>query len=339
MSYPRLVRPAKISFGITEACPLNCRHCYADCAAGPKPGERGIAEWHGLADQVIEDGVIQIYIEGGEPLLKPGLVGLLAHCAERAMVLLRTHATLVDAPMAARLLAAGIGRVLVDLMGADAATHDAATGTRGSFAASCAGLRHLAAAGIATDVLVILTRQTAPQLNAILRLAASLGAERVGILRLYPLGRARAAWPELALSLAAQMAALAALDPPAGLGVMQSWHPRDRNCCWQAAAVNAAGRAIGCMYLRDDVDFGPVLGAQAVPYRDVWDHHPLYLRLRGGDGIKADCHDCSGDDGSRGGCRSTAHAFHGRWDAPDPFDAPLNAGVDLTQLPGAMRHG
>ena len=339
MPHSRLERPAKISFGITESCPLNCRHCYADCDHQPKPHEHGIAEWRDLADQLIADGVIQIYIEGGEPLLKPGIVDLIAHCARQAMVLLRTHATLIDATMAARLKAAGVGRVLVDLMGANADTHDAATGTPGSFAASCEGLRHLREADIATDVLVILTRQTAPELNALLRVAQALGAERVGILRLYPLGRARKRWSELALPLDEQMAAIAALDPPPGLGVMQSWHPRDRNCCWQAAAVNAAGQAIGCMYLREYVDFGPVMGPQAVPHRDVWDHHPLYLRLRDGDGIKQDCSACSGDDGSRGGCRSTAFAFRGRWDAPDPFDAPLNGGVDLTRLPGEPAHG
>src|SRR5476649_920073 len=146
MRQNRLTSPAKISFGITEACPLDCRHCYADCANSPKPDERSIDEWRALADQLIGDGVIQIYIEGGEPLLKPGLTELIAHCAQRAMVLLRTHATLVDHVLATRLRAAGVGRVLVDLMGANAATHDAATGTPGSFAASCAGLRHLDAA-------------------------------------------------------------------------------------------------------------------------------------------------------------------------------------------------
>ena len=35
---PRLERPPKVTLGITEACPLRCRHCYADCASSPKPG-------------------------------------------------------------------------------------------------------------------------------------------------------------------------------------------------------------------------------------------------------------------------------------------------------------
>ena len=330
---PALSSPPKISLGITEACPLQCRHCYADCAATPKPDELAIETWMTVVDQLIADGVIQFYFEGGEPLLKPGFLDLLARCARDAMTLLRTHGTLIDDAMADALQAAGVGRVLVDLMGAEAATHDRATGVPGSFAASCAGLRRCAERGIATDALVILTRQTAPELNALLRLAASLGAERVGVLRLYPLGRAKRRWAELALSLDEQMAAIRALDPPPGLTVMQSWHPYDRNCCWQAAAVDAAGRAIGCMYLREYADFGRVAGEGANRYLDIWRHHPTYLRLRAGTGIERACGDCSTNDGSAGGCRASAYAFHGRWTAPDPFDVTMNDGVDLRVLP------
>ena len=52
-------------------------------------------------------------------------------------------------------------------------------------------LEECARRGIPVDALVVLTRRTAPRLNGILRLAHRLGAERVGILRLYPLGRAK----------------------------------------------------------------------------------------------------------------------------------------------------
>ncbi|MCK8784065.1 radical SAM protein [Roseomonas sp. NAR14] len=334
---PALLSPPKISLGVTEACPLRCRHCYADCDAAPKPAELGIDAWMALADRLIADGVIQFYFEGGEPLLKPGFPALLARCARDAMTLLRTHGTLIDDAMADALRAAGVGRVLVDLMGACAGTHDAATGVPGSFAASCAGLRRCAERGIATDALVILTRQTAPELNDLLRLAAGLGAERVGVLRLYPLGRAKRRWDELALSLEEQMAAIRGLDPPPGLSVMQSWHPYDRNCCWQAAAIDATGRAIGCMYLREYADFGRVAGEGAVPFLDIWRHQPAYRRLRAGTGIERACGDCAGNDGSRGGCRASAYAFHGRWTAPDPFDEALNDGIDLRVLPGHAR--
>jgi radical SAM protein with 4Fe4S-binding SPASM domain len=307
---------------------MNCRHCYSDCSEDIESNELDIDAWIRFADQVIEDGVIQFYIEGGEPLMKPGILRFISHISRRAMVLLRTHGTLIDAAVAAALKSAGVGRVLIDVMGADADGHDWFTRAPGSFEASRAGIANCARAGIATDILVILTRQTAPRLNDILGMAAELGAERVGVLRLYPLGRAKDAWPDLALSLDEQMAALASLRPPPGVKVMQSWHPNDHNCCWQAAAVDATGRAIGCMYLREYVNYGDIARTR---YLDIWRHHPLYRHLRAGK-VEQSCPDCSASQHSHGGCRSTAFAFHGRWDAPDPFDAPLNNGVDLRVL-------
>jgi len=148
-------------------------------------------------------------------------------------------------------------------------------------------------------------------------------------LRLYPLGRAKAIWGDIALSLPDQMAAIRGLQPPPGLTVMQSWHPNDRNCCWQAAAVNAFGHAIGCMYLREYVDFGRV---GPVRHLDLWRHQPLYRQLRSGR-VERGCTDCTKSQGTTGGCRAAAYAFHGRWTAPDPFDETLNDGVDLRVLP------
>jgi radical SAM protein with 4Fe4S-binding SPASM domain len=182
---------------------------------------------------------------------------------------------------------------------------------------------------VPTDVLVILTRQTAPELTGIARIARDAGAQRIGVLRLYPLGRARRIWSEIALGLAEQTAALAAMELPVGLGVMQSWHPNNHNCCWQAAAINAFGRAIGCMYLREFVDFGD---ATATPYDEIFHDNPLYRELRSGE-VEESCASCADTQGSHGGCRSTAYAWHGRWTAPDPFDPPLNHGVDLRILP------
>ncbi|WP_291297208.1 radical SAM/SPASM domain-containing protein [Elioraea sp.] len=330
---PVLETPPKISISITEACPHACAHCYSDCARAPKAGELSIPAWRRVIDGLTEEGFIQAYFEGGEPFAKPGFLDLIETTAPRMMTLVRTKGAGLDAAVADRLAAARVGRVLVDLMGADAATHDATAGAAGAFDQAIAAIGHCVARAIPVDVLVVLTRSTAPQLNAILALAHGLGAERVGILRLYPLGRAKAIWGGIALPLADQMAALAALAPPPGLKVMQSWHPRDQNCCWQAAALNAFGDMIGCQYLREYVNYGNIRDR---PYLDAWRNDPLYKQIRSGN-VEASCPDCSGSQRSHGGCRSTAFAFHGRWEAPDPFDVTLNDGVDLAVLPDRLR--
>jgi radical SAM protein with 4Fe4S-binding SPASM domain len=328
-SHPRFDMPPKLTISITETCPLACAHCYADCNRADAKPELTTAEWMSFIDHLVENGVIQMYFEGGEPFHRPDFHDIVAYAAQRAMTLVRTHGTPIDTEAARRLRRDRVGRIFVDVMGADAATNDRHTGTPGSFDAACKAVRELIAAGVTTDMLVILTRQTAPQLQRILELAHSLGALRVGILRLYPLGRAKSRWSEMALTLDEQTAAIRALKPPMGLGVMQSWHPNDRNCCWQAAAVTAHGHSIGCMYLREYVDFGDV---REVDFFRTWREGKLYTSLRSGRVDKA-CPSCAATSNTGGGCRSAAFAFTGSWTAPDPFCPTTNDGVDLRVLP------
>jgi radical SAM protein with 4Fe4S-binding SPASM domain len=326
---PRFETPPKITLSITNTCNLACAHCYGDCTPVPSPRELATDEVLGFIDYLVANDFIQVYIEGGEPQLRPDFERILAHCARRMMTLVRTHGTLMTPATARAWRRHGVGRVYVDIMGASIATHERLSGVPGSFARSCAAVRHLVAAGIETDVLIIMNRHNVGELNDYLQLAKSLGATRAGILRLYPLGRAKRRWTELALSAQEQDDAIAGLDPPDGLGVMQSWHPKDRNCCWQAAAVTPFGDSIGCMYLREYVNHGNI---RDMPFLDTWHNAPLYRTLREGN-VEGNCNGCHARSHTRGGCRSTAFAFHGRFDAPDPFCSTLNQGVDLRVLP------
>ncbi|HEX5327120.1 MAG TPA: radical SAM protein [Acetobacteraceae bacterium] len=323
-----LERPLKVTISYTHSCNQACRICYAGCTAVPSEREIDGDAWRRVIDGFIADGVISIMFEGGEPLHRSDFLGVLGHCARRVMTKLRSNATLIDAAMAAELRRIGCGEMLVDLWGARAATHDWLTGTEGSFVRTCRGIQAVIAAGLPTTTLLILNRRNVTELQDYLELVHGLGVRRVGILRPYPLGRMRERWAELSLSLNEMMAALAALHPPPGLTVMQSWHPNDANCCWQMAAVNAYGDSIGCTYLREYVNFGNVL---ETPLAQTWEH-PLYRELRSGH-VEQSCDSCSASQNSHGGCRSTAYAFHGRWSAPDPFDLDLNEGVDLRVLP------
>ncbi len=245
------------------------------------------------------------------------------------MTWLRTHATLIDGSLAQRLKRAGLGGAFVELMGATRVTHELSTGVAGSFEATCRGVRHLREAEIDTRMVVILTRRTAPELNDILKLARDLDVAQVSVLRLYPIGRAKRRWAELALSLDEQMAALDGLRPPPGVRVANSWHPHDKNCCWNSVTVNAYGDSIGCPYLREFVNYGNVL---ETPLLESWRSDPLYRQLRSGQ-VATGCSACQAREGTRGGCRATAFAFARRWDAPDPFCPDMNRGVDLRVLP------
>jgi radical SAM protein with 4Fe4S-binding SPASM domain len=120
--------------------------------------------------------------------------------------------------------------------------------------------------------------------------------------------------------------------PPPGLDLMHSWHPRDKNCCWENSAVMVDGRSVGCPYLREFVDYGNL---RELSFAATWSD-PLHRRLRAGPAGSGYCGACEDHEGTRGGCRATAFAFTGDWDAQDPFCAAANAGLDLRVLP--LRH-
>ena len=331
---PRYVTPPHITVSVTNTCNLQCRWCYGDCGSVSTRTELETSEWLKFIDYLIANDFVQIYFEGGEPFFREDFVKLVKHCAPKMMTYVRTNGTLVNDKLASDLKAIGVGRMLVDILGARAETHDSLTGVAGSFERSCNAVVRLAAAGIKTDVLVILNRNNAGEIQELVDLAHRLGALRLGILRFYPLGRAKLVWNQLALSIEEQQAAVTNLRVPEGFKVMQSWHPNDRNCCWQAAAVNAYGDSLGCMYLREYVNFGNI---RTMPFLDTWHNDELYRTLRAGK-VEKSCSSCHANDGTHGGCRSTAFAFHGRWDAPDPFCSHLNDGVDLRVLPQRLLH-
>lgn len=81
---PTFSAPTLVDLQITERCNTGCPHCYASAITG---GEH--VAWDDLrmvVDQLHDCGVCQLAIGGGEPLLHPNLVDLLALCHDRGIV-------------------------------------------------------------------------------------------------------------------------------------------------------------------------------------------------------------------------------------------------------------
>jgi radical SAM protein with 4Fe4S-binding SPASM domain len=331
MDQPQLERPFRITLSLTERCNLNCRWCYSDCGARPASQELSTDEWRHVIDDAVNCGVIKVFIEGGEPLLRDDAFDLIEHAAASCLTYLRTNATLVTEDAARRLKAIRVGTVCIDVLGASADTHDALTGVPGSFDQAIRGVRCLLAVDLPVILMCILTRQNLNDLDRYLEMAVQLGVRRVSILRLYPLGRAKRNWRQLSLSLANMTAAISGLKKPSGLDVMQSWHPNNPNCCWLSAAARADGRSIGCPYLREYVDYGDL---RTTSLLETWDH-PTYRALRTSP-VENSCGGCKSTQLSSGGCRSTAYAFRGSFAAADPYCPGQDDGIDLRQVPSHL---
>jgi radical SAM protein with 4Fe4S-binding SPASM domain len=324
----RLDSPIKLWLQVNQNCNQRCAACYGDCGPQQGPDEWRTDELLAFIDRLAQEGIIQVILEGGEPLLRPDIIEVTRFAAERMLVWLRTNGTLVDDPMADAVAESGVSTVIVDVMCPDEPVHDQLTGLPGSFRRTIDGIRRLRQREVDVLLTMIMTRSNVDRLQELVDLAVELDVRRVGVLRLYPLGRARRNWSSLSVSLPDQMRALRSVRVPEGMKFMQSWHPNDGNCCWQNAGVDATGRSVGCSYLRDFVDFG---NARETGLAATW-NHPLHVELRAQNVTKA-CPSCESTQGSRGGCRSTAYAFHRDWSAPDPYCEEMNDGVDVRVLP------
>lgn len=126
-------------------------------------------------------GAGELRLTGGEPTLRRDLEALVEHARREGIerITVETNATLVDDARAQALSAAGLRTARVNLVGADDRV-DAITRDPGGITRSLAGTRALLRAGVAVEVVVTLTRETAPLVTALpaALLAALDGAGR-----------------------------------------------------------------------------------------------------------------------------------------------------------------
>jgi radical SAM protein with 4Fe4S-binding SPASM domain len=132
-----------------------------------------------------------VIFSGGEPLLRPDLLDLVAH-ARRAGIApqLSTNGVFIDEEAAQRLAEAGVAYVGVSIDGIPA-FNDAYRGMEGGYAAACRGLRLAKRAGMRTGLRMTLTRRNADQLAEMGRLASDLDADRFYVSHLLYSGRGR----------------------------------------------------------------------------------------------------------------------------------------------------
>ena len=114
-------------------CPQNCEYCY-------NKGRTGRAHGHPHHPQAIDDlrdaGVAWLGLTGGEPLLNPDLVEIVAHASADMAVKLFTTGVGLTPQLAEDLADAGLFSVAVSLDHWEPARHDASRRYEGAFDAA-----------------------------------------------------------------------------------------------------------------------------------------------------------------------------------------------------------
>jgi radical SAM protein with 4Fe4S-binding SPASM domain len=185
--------PYLVAVNLTRRCNLACAHCYMDAEqrAKPAPGELSDEALGGLFRDLAAraPGTI-VVLTGGEPLLHPGLEGLVATGTGLGLrMVLGTNGVLLTAEKAARLKAAGLEGMGISLDSVSAKSHDAFRGMPGAFARSCAAVRLCREAGMHAQIHFTVTRRNKAEIRAAVDMAKGLGAAILNFFFLVCVGR------------------------------------------------------------------------------------------------------------------------------------------------------
>ena len=172
-----------IYFYLTEGCNLRCRHCWIEPPHQTEKKQYRTLEpdlFRHILQQAKPLGLSSVKLTGGEPLMHPRIGEILESIRRENLGLtVETNGTLCTTSLARDLARCGAKHVSVSLDGADAQTHEWVRGVRGCFDAAVSGIRNLVAAGIRPQVIMSLMRKNVDQIEAVVRLAESLGASSV----------------------------------------------------------------------------------------------------------------------------------------------------------------
>ncbi len=170
-------------FYLTEGCNLRCRHCWIEPQYETEKKRHPALDpalFRHILEQAKPLGLSSVKLTGGEPLMHPHIREIVAVLREKKLRFnVETNGVLCTQALARDLVASGMYHVSVSLDGADAETHEWVRGVKGCFEAALQGVRNLVAAGIRPQVIMSLMRKNVDQIEAVVRLAESLGASSV----------------------------------------------------------------------------------------------------------------------------------------------------------------
>ncbi len=183
--------PRVIAWEITRRCPLKCRHCRAGAMNLQYENELTTEECLRVIDSLAEAKPMIIWT-GGEPMLRADILDLIAHAREKGLrSVLAPCGSLVTAERLTALRDAGITACSFSLDGPDEASHDTFRGVPGAYRNITRAMNVARSIGLPFQINVTVSTLNYDQLDAIHARAVELGAAKLDLFFLVPVGRGR----------------------------------------------------------------------------------------------------------------------------------------------------
>src|SRR5438876_2865794 len=325
-------KPLWLLAELTYKCPLQCPYCSNPVDfAGPRfKRELSTDEWCRVFREAKALGVLQLGLSGGEPTLRADLEALVREAHGLGLYTsLITSADRLTKERLAALKAAGLDHVQISIQGADAELSDAVAGTA-SYRDKIAAYHYTRELGFPLTVNVVLHRRNLHQVEDLIRLAESLGAERIELANTQFYGWALHNRDALMPTQAQLDAAWRVVQRErARLGtkleivwVLPDYHEQYPKPCmggWARSymTVTPAGEVWPC-HAAGRITTLKFANVREHALEWIWHHSDAFTRFRGDAWMPEPCRSCPRKAHDFGGCRCQAFLVTGDAAVTDP---------------------
>jgi len=317
--------PICLTWEITAACNLTCRHC-ASSSGRRRPNELTTGGAKRFVDELAELQVFYVNVGGGEPLMRRDFRKLVDYCVARGVgVKFSTNGTLLSDSTADWIASHDYVDVQISLDGARRATNDRIRGT-GTYVEALTALDRLAAREIQFSINLVVTRANCGELDQMHKIAADHGA-LLRVTRFRPSGRGVGLWQEQRPTLAQNRQLYEWLRNHSDVVTGDSFFHLSAfgeplpgiNLCGAGrivCLVDPVGDIYACPFATSS-EFMAGNMVEASSFGQVWAHSDLFQRLRHRE-TEGKCPGCAAFDTCHGGCMAVKLLTGGEMDDPDP---------------------
>lgn len=320
-----------VSWNTTNACNMYCDHCYRE--AGCKAEEElSTSEAKTMLEQIARAGFKIMIFSGGEPLLRPDILELVAYATKLGLrPVFGTNGTLITLDMANKLKAAGAMGMGISLDSMDAKKHNEFRKFPNAWEGAVQGMKNCREAGLPFQIHTTVMDWNSHELEAMTDFAVELGAVAHHFFFLVPTGRAKTIEAEslraeqyeavLTRIMKKQQEVDIELKPTCApqfmrIAAQMGVKTRFRRGCLAGTAyciISPRGKVQPCAYL--NMELGDV---RETPFDEIWKNSEVLNTLRTLE-YKGGCGSCEFKRVC-GGCRARAACYNdGDYMAEEPW--------------------
>ena len=323
-------RPYTLIAELTYRCPLRCPYCSNPVDYADNKDELTTDEWCRVLGEAEELGVMQLHLTGGEPLARKDLEAIAARGRELGLyVNLVTSGIPLARERLERLVLAGVDHVQVSVQSSRAELADEIGGYAGH-AKKLEVMRWVKELGLPLTMNVVLHRANLGEIDELVALASSVGADRLELANTQYLNWALSN-RDVLLPSRAQIEEAAAKAAPHRerlrgtmdvLFVKPDYFGTTPKACmdgWARRFVQIVpdGRVVPC-HAATSITSLRFDDVRKQPLREIWESSPALVAYRGEAWMKEPCRSCDRRAIDFGGCRCQAFALTGDAAATDP---------------------